>query len=77
MVAKIYAAETPVLEMGRLLKNKLSPLRDSLLKVYCDYGTLIFRNHKLGNYIIVYCNHCIFDLKNYFHLNNNGFDPST
>ena len=26
-VAKIYAAETPVLEMGRILKNKLSPLR--------------------------------------------------
>ena len=25
MVAKIYAAETPVLEMGSILKNKLSP----------------------------------------------------
>ena len=29
-MAKIYAAETPVLEMGRILKNKLSALRVNL-----------------------------------------------
>ena len=27
MVAKIYAIESPALEMGRILKNKLSPLK--------------------------------------------------
>ena len=27
MVAKLYAIESPVLEMGRILKNRLSALR--------------------------------------------------
>ena len=35
MVAKIYAAETPVLEMGRILKNKLSPLRVKGHFIFC------------------------------------------
>ena len=30
MVAKIYAPETPVFEMGNILKNKLRPLTEYL-----------------------------------------------
>ena len=33
MVAKIYAAESPVLETRRILKSKLNPLRVNLIKL--------------------------------------------
>ena len=54
-MAKIYAAETPVLEMGRILKNKLSPLRVKLLMYYLtDINSVEVkskqRNIHLGTY---------------------------
>ena len=57
MVAKIYAAEMPVLELGRNFEKQAQCSQGIIIKgienVYYDYGTLIFHNHKLGNYIIV------------------------
>ena len=35
-VAKIYAIESPVLDMGRILKNKLSPLRVNIVGTIFD-----------------------------------------
>ena len=61
-MAKIYAAETPVLEMGIILRNKLSPLRVKTDKIFSSY--IIQFNYTIIIIKIMYSNN--YDINYYY-----------
>ena len=56
-MAKIYAAEMPVLEMGRILKNKLSPLRVNELLTFNCLPFRTFEREYIASPIFTFINY--------------------